>query len=72
VAFSIRDYQKKIQREEISRYMAEGGADDSTYTLGDFLKSKNSPETRESEDTSPESRPGEARSEESREDSESG
>jgi small subunit ribosomal protein S1 len=73
VAFSIRDYQKKIQREEITRYMAEGGSDDSTYTLGDFLKSKNSPEARASgEDTSPESRPDETRSEENREDSESG
>jgi small subunit ribosomal protein S1 len=40
VAFSIRDYQKKVQREEISRYMAEEESDDS-FTLGDFLKSKN-------------------------------
>jgi small subunit ribosomal protein S1 len=40
VAFSIRDYQKKVQREEISRYMAEEESDDSTFTLGDFLKSK--------------------------------
>jgi small subunit ribosomal protein S1 len=46
VAFSIRDYQKKVQREEISRYMAEEESDDSTFTLGDFLKSKgNSEET---------------------------
>jgi small subunit ribosomal protein S1 len=42
VAFSIRDYQKKVQREEISRYMAEGESGDSTYTLGALLKSKNS------------------------------
>jgi small subunit ribosomal protein S1 len=40
VAFSIRDYQKKIQRDEISRYMAAEESDDSTFTLGDFLKSK--------------------------------
>jgi small subunit ribosomal protein S1 len=40
VAFSIRDYQKKVQRDEISRYMAAEESDDSTYTLGDFLKSK--------------------------------
>jgi small subunit ribosomal protein S1 len=40
VAFSIRDYQKRVQREEISRYMAEEESDDSTFTLGDFLKSK--------------------------------
>jgi small subunit ribosomal protein S1 len=39
-AFSIRDYQKKVQREEISRYMAAEESDDSTFTLGDFLKSK--------------------------------
>jgi small subunit ribosomal protein S1 len=44
VAFSIRDYQKKIQRDEISRYMAAEESDDSTFTLGDFLKSKNSPD----------------------------
>jgi small subunit ribosomal protein S1 len=42
-AFSIRDYQKKVQREEISRYMAEDESGDATFTLGDFLKSKNSP-----------------------------
>jgi small subunit ribosomal protein S1 len=41
VAFSIRDYQKKVQQEEISHYMSEEESDDSTYTLGDFLKSKN-------------------------------
>ena len=40
VAFSIRDYQKKIQQEELSRYMSADESDDSTYTLGDFLKSK--------------------------------
>jgi small subunit ribosomal protein S1 len=41
VAFSIRDYQKKMQRDEISRYMAADESDGSTFTLGDFLKSKN-------------------------------
>jgi len=44
VAFSIRDYQKKVQREEISRYMTgydNEGSSDSTYTLGSVLKSKN-------------------------------
>jgi small subunit ribosomal protein S1 len=40
VAFSIRDYQRKVQREELSRYMAADESDDSTFTLGDFLKSK--------------------------------
>jgi small subunit ribosomal protein S1 len=44
VAFSIRDYQKKVQRDEISRYMAAEESDGSTVTLGDFLKSKNNPE----------------------------
>jgi small subunit ribosomal protein S1 len=42
VAFSIRDYQKKVQRDEISRYMAAEESDDSTFTLGDALKSKGS------------------------------
>ena len=44
VAFSLRDYQKKVQRDEISRYMTEEEASDSTYTLGAILKSKNSKE----------------------------
>jgi small subunit ribosomal protein S1 len=38
-AFSIRDYQKKVQRDEISRYMAEEESGDS-FTLGDLVKSK--------------------------------
>ncbi|MDR1909323.1 MAG: 30S ribosomal protein S1 [Spirochaetaceae bacterium] len=41
VAFSIKDYQKKVRRDEISRYMAEEESGESTFTLGDFLKSKN-------------------------------
>jgi small subunit ribosomal protein S1 len=40
VAFSIRDYQKKVQREELSRYIAAEESDGSTFTLGDFLRSK--------------------------------
>jgi small subunit ribosomal protein S1 len=39
-AFSIRDYQKKMQRDELSRYMAKEESSDSTYTLGAVLKSK--------------------------------
>ncbi|MDR0551352.1 MAG: 30S ribosomal protein S1 [Spirochaetaceae bacterium] len=40
-AFSIRDYHKKLQKDEMSRYMAGGeGADDGKFTLGDILKSK--------------------------------
>ena len=42
VAFSLRDYQKRVQRDEISRYMTEEESSDSTYTLGAILKSKNS------------------------------
>jgi small subunit ribosomal protein S1 len=44
VAFSIKDYKKKVHQEELSRYIAADEADDSTYTLGDFLKSKGSSE----------------------------
>jgi len=40
VAFSIRDYQKKIQRDDLSRYMAKEESSDSTYTLGAVFKSK--------------------------------
>jgi len=41
VAFSLRDYQKKAQIDEISRYMTtEEESSDSTYTLGSILKSK--------------------------------
>jgi len=42
VAFSIKDYKKKVQREESSRYMSSEQENDSgSYTLGDFLKNKN-------------------------------
>lgn len=41
VAFSIKDYKKKVQREEISRYMSSTQEkEDSAYTLGDLLKNK--------------------------------
>jgi len=40
VAFSIRDYQKKVQRDDLSRYMAKEESSDSTYTLGAVFKSK--------------------------------
>ncbi len=41
VAFSIKDYKKKVQREEISRYMSSTeGQTDGAYTLGDLLKNK--------------------------------
>ncbi len=39
VAFSVREYKRKQQREEISQYMSDSfdNADDA-YTLGDFIK----------------------------------
>ncbi|WP_461248197.1 S1 RNA-binding domain-containing protein, partial [Treponema sp. R6D11] len=41
-AFSLRDYQKKVQRDEMSRYMSKDDeSSDSTYTLGSVLKPKN-------------------------------
>jgi len=41
LAFSIRDYEKRTQREEISRYMVVGReSGESSFTLGDLLKSK--------------------------------
>jgi small subunit ribosomal protein S1 len=42
LAFSLRDYHRKMERDEISRYMAEEESDGSTFTLGDALKSKSS------------------------------
>jgi small subunit ribosomal protein S1 len=45
LSFSIRDYQKKVQQAELSRYMAAEESDGSTFTLGDLLKPKgDSPE----------------------------
>jgi small subunit ribosomal protein S1 len=54
-AFSIKDYQKKVQRDEISRYMAGEESSDS-FTLGDFLKSKQDDASAETGDS--ESRAG--------------
>ena len=39
-SFSVRDYQKKVQQDEISQYMAKDESGESMFTLGDFLKSK--------------------------------
>jgi small subunit ribosomal protein S1 len=50
-AFSIRDYQKKVQRDEISRYMAEEESSDS-FTLGDLVKSKKDDASSEPETSS--------------------
>jgi small subunit ribosomal protein S1 len=52
--FSIRDYKKKVQRDEISRYMAKEESSDSTYTLGSVLKSKKSDGQQSSDLESPE------------------
>jgi small subunit ribosomal protein S1 len=41
-AFSVRDYKKRLQRDEISRYMAAEETGHSTFTLGDMLKSRES------------------------------
>ncbi|MDR1617446.1 MAG: 30S ribosomal protein S1 [Treponema sp.] len=52
VAFSIKDYQKKVQRDEISRYMAAEESDGSTFTLGDFLKSKSGAQSSDAQSAS--------------------
>ena len=39
VAFSVREFKKKQQRDEISQYMAQSdNDDDGAYTIGDMLK----------------------------------
>ena len=41
VAFSVREFKKKQQRDEISQYMSgSNNEDDGGYTLGDFLKNQ--------------------------------
>lgn len=43
VAFSVKEFKKKLQRDEISQYMSSSNNDgDDAYTLGDMLKTKNS------------------------------
>lgn len=43
VAFSVKEYKKKQQRDEISQYMSSSNDDDDgAFTLGDLLKNKNS------------------------------
>ena len=42
VAFSVREYKRKQQRDEISQYMSSANDDDDgAFTLGDLLKTKN-------------------------------
>lgn len=39
VAFSVREFKRKQQRDEISQYMAQSDSnDDGAYTIGDMLK----------------------------------
>jgi small subunit ribosomal protein S1 len=41
VAFSVREFKRKQQRDEISQYMSSSNdGDDGAYTLGDMLKSQ--------------------------------
>ena len=41
VGFSVREYKRKQQRDEISQYMStENDGDDGAYTLGDFMKNQ--------------------------------
>ena len=40
VAFSVREYKRKQQRDEISQYMDSESKDDGAYTLGDIINSK--------------------------------
>ena len=41
VAFSVREYNRKQQRDELSQYMSSANDDDDgAYTLGDMLKSQ--------------------------------
>ena len=41
VAFSVREYKRKQQRDEISQYMSTANGDnEGAYTLGDMLKSQ--------------------------------
>jgi small subunit ribosomal protein S1 len=41
VAFSVREFKKKQQRDEISQYMSSSSdSDDGSYTLGDAFKSQ--------------------------------
>nr|MCR5607349.1 S1 RNA-binding domain-containing protein [Treponema sp.] len=41
VAFSVKEFKKKQQRDELSQYMSSvNGEDDGAYTLGDFINQK--------------------------------
>ncbi len=40
VSFSVRDYKRRIDNEELSRYISSGEKESDAYTLGDILKNK--------------------------------
>lgn len=40
VAFSVKDYKKRLQEAEVSKYMATSQDDEDGFTLGDLVKSK--------------------------------
>ena len=40
MSFSVKDYKKRLQQAEVSKYMSDT-QDDDAFTLGDMLKSKN-------------------------------
>lgn len=40
-AFSVKEYKQKMQRDEMSQYLSQGGGENAdAYTLGDMLKNK--------------------------------
>jgi small subunit ribosomal protein S1 len=55
LAFSLRDFKKKAQSDELSRYMVGKESSGSTFTLGDFLKSKAETSVEADHDKHPES-----------------
>lgn len=40
IAFSVKDYKKRLQQAEVSKYMSDSKDDEKGFTLGDMLKSK--------------------------------
>lgn len=41
VGFSVREFKRKQERDEVSQYMAGAEKDEGAYTVGDFVKSQN-------------------------------
>ncbi|MEL3909256.1 MAG: 30S ribosomal protein S1 [Treponemataceae bacterium] len=40
IAFSVKDYKKRLQQAEVSKYMSDSKDENAGFTLGDMLKSK--------------------------------